>query len=144
MESFNVRGLSEHYKKEELEINTNRYNANVCCLQETKIKHATSYRLNSSIFITFLSDNKHYGNSFVIAKKWKNSILQLQPKTSSEGKEALYKSERISVTRIKISNFTTENKYKVEKVSDTKLKHEKVNPNAKHIINIINGYARTS
>ena len=56
-------------------------------------------------------------------------------------KDALYKSEPISETWIKISKLTTKEKCKVENVSDTKLKIEKVNLKAKHIINIINFYA---
>ena len=81
-------------------------------------------------------------------QNWKVSnqicFLQLQLKTNSEGKDALYKSEPISNTRIKISRLTTKENYKIEKVSDTKLNIEKVNPKAKHIINIINAYAPTS
>ena len=59
-------------------------------------------------------------------------VLQLQLKTNSEGKDALYQSEPISDTWIKISKLTTKEKYKVEKVSDMKLKIEEVNPKAKH------------
>lgn len=62
---------------------------------------------------------------------------------NSKGKEALYKSEPISDTWIKISKLTTKTKYKVEKVSDTKFKFEKVNTKA-NIINIITIYASTS
>ena len=54
-------------------------------------------------------------------------------KANSEGIEALYKSEPISDTQIKISTLTSKEKYKVEKVSDTKSKFEKVNPKPKHI-----------
>ena len=72
--SFNVSGLAQHLNKEELVRDTNRYHADVCCLHEAKIKHASSYEINGSTIITFHSDNKHYGNGFVIAKKWKNSI----------------------------------------------------------------------
>ena len=98
--SFNVRRLIEHHSKRELARDTNRCNVNVCCLQESNIKDASSYGINGSIIITFHSDNKHYGNGFVMAKKWKDLIyykqwkvsdricvLQLQLKTNSEGKD---------------------------------------------------------
>ena len=122
--SFNVRGLTEHHSKEELLKDTNRYNVDVFCLQETKIKDTSSYWINGSTIVTFRSDNKHYGNGFVLVKKWKNSIHkywkvfdricvhQLQLKTNSEGKDAHYKSEPISDTQIKISKSTTKEKYK--------------------------------
>ena len=58
-------------------------------------------------------------------------------KANSEGIEALYKSEPISDTQIKISPLTSKEKHKVQKVSDTKSKFEKVTPKAKHI-NVIN------
>ena len=84
-------------------------------------------------------------NGFVIAKKWKNSIhkylkvsdricvFKLQLKVSSEVKDGLYQSQPISDTPIKISKLTTK-----------KWTFEKVNPKARHIINIINLYAPTS
>ena len=121
--SLTVRGLTEHHKKEELVRDTNRYNVDICCLQENKIKDASSYGVNGSTIITFHSDNKHYVNGFVKAKKWKNLIhkywkvsdricvLQLQLKTNSEGKDALYKSEPIRHTQIKISKSTSKEKY---------------------------------
>ena len=134
------------------------YSVDVCCLQETKIKDVNNYGINGSTVIAFHSDNKHYGNGFVIVKKQKNSIhkywwivvsdgiyvLQLQLKTNLAGKDALYKSEPINDTRVKISKLTTNENYKVEKVSDTKLNFEKVNPKAKHIINMINVYGPIS
>lgn len=72
------------------------------------------------------------------------SSMCLQFKTNSERKKALYKSEPISDTRIKISKLIIKEKYKAEKVSDTKLKFEKAKLKAKYIINIINVYAPTS
>ena len=132
------------------------YSVDVCCLQETKIKDLNNYGINGSTVIAFHSDNKHYGNGFVIVKKQKNSIhkywkvsdricvLLLQLKTNLAGKDALYKSEPINDTRIKISELTTKENYKVEKVSDTKLNFEKVNPKAKHIISMINVYGPIS
>ena len=103
---------------------TNRYHVDVCCLHEAKIKHASSYEINGSTIITFHSDNRHYGNGFVIAKKWKNSIhkcwkvsdriwvIQFQLKTNLEGKDVLYESEPISDTWIKISKLITKDKYR--------------------------------
>ena len=55
---------------------TNRYSVDVCILQETKIKDSSSYGYYGSIIKTFHSGNRLYGNDFVIAKKWKNSIYK--------------------------------------------------------------------
>ena len=132
------------------------YSVDVCCLQETKIKDVNNYGINDSTAIAFHSDNKHYGNGFAIVKKQKKSIhkywkvsdricvLQLQLKTNSAGKDALYKSEPINDTRIKLSKLTTKENYKVEKVSDMKLNFEKMNPKAKHITNMISVYGPIS
>ena len=67
--SFHVKGLTEHQKKEELVRDTNKNNVDACCLQEIKIKDASSYGHNDSSTITFHSDNDHYGSGFVLAKK---------------------------------------------------------------------------
>ena len=102
---------------------TSRYSLDVCILQETKIKDSSSYGCYGSIIKTFHSGNKHYGNGFIIAKKWKNSIykywkvsnwicvFQLQLKANSEGKDVLYKSKPIS----DMQNKTSKGKYAVEK-----------------------------
>ena len=85
------------------------------------------WSFNGSTIITFHSDNKHYVNGFLIAKKWKNSsqkywkvsgrifALQLHLKTNSEEKDAHYKSERITDRQIKTSKSTTKENIKSKK-----------------------------
>ena len=73
MGSFNVRGLTEDTKKEQPVRDVNQYGMDVCAPQETKIENAGVRRVNGSIIITFDSKNKHYGNEFVVQKKWQES-----------------------------------------------------------------------
>ena len=61
-------------KKEQLVRDVNQYGADVCALQETKIENAGVHRVTGSMIITFDSKNKHYGNGFVVPKKWQESI----------------------------------------------------------------------
>ena len=72
--SFNVRGLTKDTTNEQLVKDVQQYSVNVCALQETKIVNAGVHRVNGSMIITFDSKNKHYGNAFVVPKKWKESI----------------------------------------------------------------------
>ena len=72
--SSNVRGLTEDAKKEKLVTDVNQYGIDVCALQEIKIKNAGVRRVSGSMIITFDAKNKHYGNGFVVPKKWQESI----------------------------------------------------------------------
>ena len=72
--SFNVKGLTEDAKKEQLVRDVHQYGVNVCAVQEIKIKNAGVQRVNGSMIITFDSRNNHYGNAFVVSKKWQESI----------------------------------------------------------------------
>ena len=72
--SFNVTGLTEDTKKEQLVRDVHQYGIDVGALQETKIKNAGVHRINGSMIITFDSKHNHYGNAFAVPKKWQNSI----------------------------------------------------------------------
>ena len=73
MGSFNVRGLTEDTKKEQLVRDVHQCGVNACALQEAKIENAGVHRVNESVIITFVSKNKHCGNTFVVPKKWQES-----------------------------------------------------------------------
>ena len=72
--SFNVRGLTEDTKKEQLVREVHQYGVDICAMQETKIENAGVNRVNGSMIITLDSKNKHYGHGFVVLKKWQESI----------------------------------------------------------------------
>ena len=133
--SFNVRGLTEDTKKEQLMRDVNQYGIDVCALQETKIENAGVHRVNGSMITPFDSKNKHYGYGIVVPKKWQESIhkywresnricvLQLSGNPDTCADRRQYECKPTRKCRIKISNI-------------------KMRP--KNIINIINVYAPTS
>ena len=51
--TFNVRGLTDETKKEQLARDVSRYDVDVCALQETKIKEAGEVCVNGKILTTF-------------------------------------------------------------------------------------------
>ena len=74
--SFNVRGITEDMKKEQLVSDIAQYGVDVCALQETKIRETGVHNINENIVITFDSTNKHYGNGFVVSKKWQKYVYK--------------------------------------------------------------------
>ena len=85
---------AKEYKQEQLTLDIKKYNVDICCLQETKIKKDEQTEIDGSRIINFNTNVKDYGNGFVITKKWKESIYKywkvsdricvLQLKTNSE------------------------------------------------------------
>ena len=113
--SFNVRGITGNTKQKQLIRDICKYNVDICCLQETKIKNEIDIKINEKQIITFGTD-KMYGNGFVISKKWIGSIHKYWKV-----------SERICVLQLKTNGEMMPNERK---------------PN--HIITIINVYGPTS
>ena len=66
--SFNVRGVTEDTKKEQLVRDVNHYGRDVYALQKTKIENTGVKRVNGSMVTTFDSKSKHYSNGFVVPK----------------------------------------------------------------------------
>ena len=54
--------------------NINRHNVDMCCIQETKIKHIAINELNGRMSINFGRENKHYRKDFMT--KGKNSVCK--------------------------------------------------------------------
>ena len=103
--TFNVRGLSDDQKKENLVKDMKKYNIDICCLQETKIKEGSDKMINGYRLITVSADIRHYGTGFIIADKWIDNISKYWKV-----------SERISVIQIKIKD-----EYKCKRISETKI-----------------------
>jgi len=72
--SFNVRGLSKEEKQAELAHDLEKYKLDVCSVQETKIPEGLDINVGSHRLICIEAKNKHHGNGFLVANKWKNSI----------------------------------------------------------------------
>ena len=73
--TFNVRGLTKETKQSALSNDIDKFNIDVCCLQETKVtKHCDKNVSKGNRLITIQSNSPHYGNGFILNKRWKNSI----------------------------------------------------------------------
>ena len=146
--TFNVRGLSEDTKQQSLVSDVIKYNVDVCCLQETKIKDSKDVNLRKHRFISLQSDSEHYGNGFLVAPKWADSVYKhwkvsdriavLQLETPSTNAYYSYESDIIGDAKLRISkHFYYTSKTKGN--TGTKLIIKKTTP--KHLITIINVYA---
>ena len=133
--SFNVTGLTEDTKKEQLVRDVHQYGVDVCALQEAKIENAGVHRVNGSMIITFHSKNKHCGNTFVVPKKWQESIHKYWRE-----------SDRICVLHQSGNPDTCADgpQYECKPRGNCKIKISKIKMKPKNIINIINVYAPTS
>ena len=74
--TFNVRGLSQEYKQEQLSHDMCSYNLDVLCIQETKIKELINIDIDGNRLICLESNSQHHGNGFMVSKKWKNNIYK--------------------------------------------------------------------
>ena len=118
---FNVRGLTNDCKKQQVTTDITKYNIDICCLQEAKLKDGLDITINSHRIICLLSDSRYYGNGFIVSSKWKSNI------------QSFYKaSDRISVIRLQ----TNYSKYK-SKLDDMKMKLTKTKQ--RNMITVING-----
>ena len=113
--TFNVRGLTHEYKQKQLVRDIEKYEIDICCLQETKIAETKVIIVNGSRLITVGTDIKEYGNGFLISKKWKDSVHRYWRV-----------SDRICVIQLKTSKSkdrhrnTKHDNYQVTKINDTK------------------------
>ena len=112
-----------------------QYDVDVCTVQETKIENAGIHRVKGSMIITFDSKNKHYGNAFVVPKKWQ------------EFNHKYWRaSDRICVLQLSGNPDTCADgpQYKCKLTGNCRIKISKIKMKPKNIINIINVYAPTS
>ena len=73
--TFNVRGLRNHVKQEDLSRDVDKHKIDICSLKETKItEHFDKTTPHGNRLRTIPSNSQHYGNGFILNKKWKNSI----------------------------------------------------------------------
>ena len=136
--TFNVRGLTQEYKQEQLSRDITNYNIDICSIQELKIDNSTDTVINNdNRLICFpTGENKSHGNGFIVAKKWSNQVNRYWKVT-----------DRICVLELLTEKSIVYNKgtvkYRAEAQSSTKIKLTKENE-ADHTVIIINVYAPTS
>ena len=64
--SYNIRGLTDKLKKVQLTKDLRFYNADVCCVQETKITESIDTNIRDYRLICQKTNQKDYGNRFLI------------------------------------------------------------------------------
>ena len=76
--TFNVRGLKDEQKRQDLAQDAERYNIDVLCIQETKLSEGIDCNVGNKNdrLIALSSDNVHHGVGFVVSSKWKENIYK--------------------------------------------------------------------
>ena len=104
--TFNVRGLSKQHKQEQLSEDLNKYKLDVICIQETKVQISASCEIGDNRLILFESQSQHYGNGFLVSKKWKDNI------------EKYWRiSDRISILQLRIDSQKDDTKQQDESIN---------------------------
>ena len=139
--NYNVRGLSDNLKKEQLCKDLKFYNVDLCCVQETKISEGFDSKIRDYRIICQKTSQKDYGNGFLIHKKLEQhihkvwslndriSILEIQMKPQ-------YTSTHNGKAKITINK--KEDRY-TSTLKGSKLKITK--NSEKYLLKIINVYA---
>ena len=110
--TFNVRGLRDDNKKDNLADDLAKYNVDVICLQETKIGEGADCNFRSSRLITLKSTNRHHWNGFIISPQWKENIHRVWRVSDRIAvlqlttKEPEYTSTHIGSNRIRLRRKT--------------------------------------
>ena len=133
--TFNVRGLTQEYKQQQLSKDMARYRVDVCCLQETKIKDGIDTMVGNHRLITLPTFSKFYGNGFMISPRYAKHV------------HSYWKiSDRISVLQLTTPKSRVKNNGRPSYhslLTGLKLKITRNVP-ADHMITIINVYAPTT
>ena len=67
--TFNVRGLCDDTKKQQLATDITKYKVDIACLQETKIKKGCDENILNHQLHCFPTKEIAHGNGFVISEK---------------------------------------------------------------------------
>lgn len=129
--TFNVRGLTDEFKQEQLVHDVKKYKIDICCLQETKITENRDINIKDYRLITLQSNCRHYGNGFLISPKWKDRIVKYWKV-----------SDRVYVIQLKLKEHE---KYKVQNNPlKINLRITKTVQQQQQLLTIINVYAPTT
>ena len=108
--TFNISGLRQEFKRENLADDLKKYKVDACCLQETKLHEGLDTNVKNNRLLCLPSESVHYGiNGFFVSSKFVNhihkywkvsdriSVLQIQTK------DPVYECHQINETSLKIS-----------------------------------------
>ena len=137
--TFNVRGLTQEYKQDQLSRDVNKYKLDICSIQETKITEDMDKNIQKNRLICFATGkNKSHGNGFLVSKKWADSVNRYW-KVS----DRICVLELLTAKSKKRENGTT--RYRTEFQGTNIMKQTmKKDTAADHTIIVINVYAPTS
>ena len=134
--TFNVCGLTKDVKQEQLSRDVSKYKLDVLCIQETKQKELINMDVEGNRLICLESTSPHYGNGFMVSKRWKQNIYKFWRVN-----------DRIAVLQLqteKTNVKTNDNtEWRSRTTGETSMILER-NTAKDHLINIINIYAPTS
>ena len=68
--TFNVRGINSVECQSNLSKDIDKFEVDICCLQETKIKDGCDKQLGDTQLICLPTEQKDYGQGFLINKEW--------------------------------------------------------------------------
>ncbi len=105
--TFNVRGINDIRKQEDLCCDFDRYKIDIACLQETKIKDGVDVNIGNCRLLTFKTECVHYGLGFVWSKSWDNSIHRVWRVNDRIAVLQLISSEQRIITIINVYAPTT-------------------------------------
>ena len=135
--TFNVRGLTKDEKQGQLSNDMSKYKLDVLCIQETKQTDSINIDIDGNRLICLESKYAHYGNGFMVSRKWKQNIYKFWRVN-----------DRIAVLQLqteksKVIQSNNDDEWRSRITGDTTMTIDKTVPKD-HIINIINVYAPTS
>ena len=134
--TFNVRGLTQQVKQEQLSRDMKKYKIDVACIQETKIKESMDKDISGYRIMCTETTSQHYGNGFIVSPRWKKHIHRYWRV-----------SDRISVLQLKTEKSKMAkndgNEYASRSIGGCKLLLTTTHP-TDHLVNIINVYLPTS
>ncbi|MEE8289617.1 MAG: reverse transcriptase domain-containing protein [Nitrosomonadaceae bacterium] len=132
--TFNVRGISQESKQQNLKHDMVKYGVDICALQETKIINGVDKNIDGFRLLSLKTNQKAYGNGFMISPKYNNCIHRHWKV-----------SDRIAVLQLDmkgiINNGEPQQQYQ-STLDGLKMKIQRKSP--KHLFTIINVYAPTT
>ena len=75
--TFNVRGLTSNFKKNQLISDLNKYRVGLCCLQETKISEGYDGNIDNYRLLCLSSSCRHYGLGFVVESSYCTEYIDI-------------------------------------------------------------------
>ena len=100
--TFNVRGLTQKAKQQDLRKDMHDYDIDICCLQETKVTEESDQIENGYRLILLPSKCRHYGLGFIINRKWADRLISYTSISDRIAKAVFKLTKRTTITILNI------------------------------------------